>query len=155
MDYRHPPGGGDNSYSMVLDGVTYSNRASFTAAVATLPPRSRLAWYSGCLVFDEIPLGPAPRMTIPEFKAFCSSHRIRFDYQCGLLPDPLITKTLSVSRPLFPERTDARQWLETQGVTFPPKAFARWDARKQTLTVRNSENNLDLIALIIQPAKPE
>jgi hypothetical protein len=155
VDYRHPPGGSPDSYSMVLDGVTYSSRASFTAAVATLPPHSRLVWYSGCIAFDEIPLGPAPRMTIPEFKSFCSNHRIRFDYQCGLLPDPLITKTFSVSRALRSERTDARQWLETQGVTFPPKATARWDARKQQLTARNTQENLELIALIIEHTKPK
>jgi len=87
-------------------------------------------------------------MTIPEFKAFCSNHRIRFDYQCGLLPSPLIAKTFLVSRPLLPEHTNARQWLETQGVTFPPKASACWDERKQNLAVRNTEENLDLIALI-------
>jgi hypothetical protein len=155
MGYYQPSGGGANSYSMVLDGVIYPTRESFTAAVVTLPPRSRLVWRSGCNFFDEIPLGPAPRMTVREFKAFCSSHQIRFEYLYGLYPDPLRTETFSVSGPLCPKDTSIRHWLETQGVAFPPKAFARWDSGNQRLTVRNTDDNLSLIPLIIEHVRNE
>lgn len=155
LSYRHPTGGGVNDYSMMLDGVTYAHRDTFLAAVANLPPRSRLNWYSGCICFEEIPLGPSPRMSIPAFKAFCRSHRIRFEYQCGFRPEPLVTKSFPVSRSLVAAHPDARTWLEAQGVPFPPKASARWDFAKQRLVVCHDAQNLDLVAYLLEYAETQ
>jgi hypothetical protein len=57
LDYRRRAAG---DYTMVLDGAEYTTRDTFTAAIAKLPPRSRLTWNSGCTAFDDIPLGAAP-----------------------------------------------------------------------------------------------
>ena len=148
LGYRHPPGNNPNNYTMILDGVDYADRNAFTTAVAKLPPRSQLVWSSGCIVFDEIPLGSAPRLTISAFKAFCHSHHIRFDYYCGMAPNPLITRTFVVSQPL--PATDARKWLEARGVQFVPEGSAHWNTTNPSLTAHNTEDQLNLIALILE-----
>ena len=155
LGYRHPPGGGADNYAMILDGVDYTTRDAFTAAVAKLPPRSRLSWDTGCIAFEEIPLGPAPRMSIAAFKAFCSSRGIRFDYHCGLAASPLMSRTFSFTTGLVTQRIDAREWLQARGVTFPPGTSARWQPKKHRLAVRNTEENIDLIALIIEHTELE
>ena len=140
---------------MILDGTTYYEHDAFMAAVAKLPPRSRLNWNSGCIVFREIQIGSAPPMSIPAFKAFCRSHRIRFDYQCGLPADPLLTKSFSVPRSFAAAHKDPRQWLESQGVAFPSNSFARWGITKKRLIVRNSVQELELTATIIELSSTE
>jgi hypothetical protein len=94
-------------------------------------------------------------MSITAFKAFCRERRIRFDYDCGLAADPLITKTFSVRAALAAERTGAREWLQARGVTFPPGSFARWQPTKRTLAVCNTQENLDLIELLLQTPQPK
>jgi hypothetical protein len=154
LNYHHPSGGGPNDYVMILAGADYTARDAFLAAVAKLPPRSRLTWDSGCIGFDDIPLGSAPRMSIAAFKAFCRDRGIRFDYRCGLSTAPLITKTFSVSSALAAERTDPQDWLQARGVTFPAGSSARWQPARQALAVRNTEENVDLIGLLVQTPKP-
>ncbi len=92
-------------------------------------------------------------MTISEFEAFCSSHRIRFEYQPGFPSEPLLTKTFRVSPAQSKPGGDARKWLESYGVTFSPNASARWNAKEQTLTVKNTEDNLNLVERIIEVTK--
>jgi hypothetical protein len=126
-----------------------------TGAVAKLPPRSRLTWDSGCIGFDDIPLGPAPRMSISAFKAFCNDRGIRFEYRCGLPAGPLVTKTFKIPPALAAEATDARAWLQGRGVTFPSGSSARWKPANQTLAVINTRENLDLIELLIPAPQPK
>jgi hypothetical protein len=94
-------------------------------------------------------------MLTDAFKEFCSDRGIRFDYRCGLPAPPLITKIFTISSTLAVEHTDAREWLQARGVTFPTGSSARWQPAKHTLAVRNTEENLDLIELLVQTTKPK
>ncbi len=43
----------------------------------------------------------------------------------------------------------AQELLEESGISFPTGSYARWDSQTRTLTVKNSEENLNLIQLIL------
>jgi hypothetical protein len=72
---------------MTLDGVKYSDQAALKAAVAKLPTGRRLEWFSGCIQYSDLPLGPEPRIDIEEFTKFCEAHRVHFTYHCGMPVD--------------------------------------------------------------------
>jgi len=156
ISFAHPPGLRTDDYTLYLNGVAYTDLRKFTEAVAQLPAGSRLVWSSGCFAFSEIPLGPVPRMMIPEFKAFCKRHHIRFNYYCGYEQTTLSTKSFHAPNMPFssgPKKgggMEAQQWLESQGVEFPKRSFAHWNPSKHELTVRSTTQNLEIVALIVE-----
>lgn len=68
---------------MTVNGVSCATLNDLKRAVALLPPDSKLAWDTGCILFRDIPVGPEPRMKMKEFKAFCAEHKVTFRYRCG------------------------------------------------------------------------
>ncbi len=54
----------------------------FKSFVSALPRGSVVRWNSGCFRYDVIPLAHG-RMSIEEFKEYCSQHAIEFQYVCG------------------------------------------------------------------------
>ena len=47
-------------------------------------------------------------------------------------------------------KVNARKWLESQGVVFGKGCYAYWWAFSQRLTVRNTQDQLELIERIVQ-----
>jgi hypothetical protein len=94
-------------------------------------------------------------MTVAEFDAFCQRHRIRFEYHQGERTE-LQTRSFAIPSTLrLPSSdsgpfTDLRPWFEVQGVTFPQKTSAKWQPSRRRLLVRNTEENIELIAAIIK-----
>lgn len=56
------------------------------------------------------------------------------------------------SLPSVAERSGARDFLETSGVTFPPGATAYFIASTSRLIVKNTQSNLDLIDTLVETA---
>jgi len=142
--------------AMILDGKKYTSLDALLNAIAALPRRSHVIWHSGCIGFDCIPLGPLPRISIAEFKEQCRKRGIRFDYICGLPVEPLVTRKFVLPQSILhsPDgdsiRADARKWLYDQGVVFGKDSYAHWWPISKTLVARNTLEQLDLIAAIIE-----
>jgi hypothetical protein len=152
-----PPNEG---YTVVLQGESYTTRESLMAAVERIPQLSRIVWNSGCIAFPEIPLGPKPRMSMSEFKAFCGRRLIRFDAHWGYTVSTS-WKTFAAPPNLFAplvrdgKSTDVRAWFKEQGVSFPGHTFAVWQPAKRILCVRNTQENVDAIEAILEDARAE
>ena len=67
--------------------------------------------------------------------------------------DVMVTADFHVP-PNFFRGTDARTFLEASGVTFPPGASATYLPSTSKLVVRNTQENVDLVAAVIGVPKP-
>ncbi|MCC6821487.1 MAG: hypothetical protein IT579_12205 [Verrucomicrobia subdivision 3 bacterium] len=54
----------------------------FKAFIQSLPPGSIVAWNTGCILYETIPLLHSD-MTIHTFKDYCQDYGVEFRYICG------------------------------------------------------------------------
>ena len=66
------------------------------------------------------------------------------------LPGPGGQTIAPGSQPAIQARSGAREFLEAQGVTFPPGASANFIASTSKLIVKNTQANLDLIDTLVE-----
>jgi general secretion pathway protein D len=66
------------------------------------------------------------------------------------LPGPGTDTIAPGSQPAIQARSGAREFLEAQGVTFPPGASANFIASTSRLIVKNTQANLDLIDTLVE-----
>ncbi|HEY5777127.1 MAG TPA: Amuc_1098 family type IV pilus outer membrane protein [Terrimicrobiaceae bacterium] len=66
------------------------------------------------------------------------------------LPGPGSQTIAPGSQPAIQARSGAREFLEAQGVTFPPGASANFIASTSKLIIKNSQANLDLIDTLVE-----
>jgi general secretion pathway protein D len=67
-----------------------------------------------------------------------------------VLPGPAGQTVAPGSQPAIQARSGAREFLEAQGVTFPPGASANFIASTSKLIVKNTQANLDLIDTLVE-----
>ena len=66
------------------------------------------------------------------------------------LPGPGSQTIAPGSQPAIQARSGAREFLEAQGVTFPPGASANFIASTSKLIIKNTQANLDLIDTLVE-----
>jgi general secretion pathway protein D len=66
------------------------------------------------------------------------------------LPGPGTETLAPGSQPAIQARSGAREFLEAQGVTFPPGASANFIASTSRLIIKNTQANLDLIDTLVE-----
>ena len=66
--------------TLVVDDRWFTDLSEFQRYVSALPPGSVLAWDSGCIRYDVIPLN-GPETTTAAFQAFCKERGIDFKYK--------------------------------------------------------------------------
>jgi general secretion pathway protein D len=66
------------------------------------------------------------------------------------LPGPRTDTIAPGSQPAIQARSGAREFLEAQGVTFPPGASANFIASTSRLIIKNTQANLDLIDTLVE-----
>ena len=66
------------------------------------------------------------------------------------LPGPRTETIAPGSQPAIQARSGAREFLEAQGVTFPPGASANFIASTSRLIIKNTQANLDLIDTLVE-----
>ncbi|HEY6676626.1 MAG TPA: Amuc_1098 family type IV pilus outer membrane protein [Terrimicrobium sp.] len=66
------------------------------------------------------------------------------------LPGPRSETIAPGSQPAIQARSGAREFLEAQGVTFPPGASANFIASTSRLIIKNTQANLDLIDTLVE-----
>lgn len=135
---------------VTLDGVAYREHEAFLAAVARLAPGSRLTLTTGCTIPYVLPLTTGPGLSLDELTAYCRAEGIRFILHSGL-HETLLRRTFPASQKQFTSSAAARQWLESQGVQFGPSARVRWNPATRELLVRNTEEQLDLVEVVVKP----
>jgi hypothetical protein len=60
----------------------FTTLPEFKTFIESLPPGSIVAWDSGCIRYETIPLLDSG-MTIQAFKDYCKEHAVEFRFICG------------------------------------------------------------------------